>query len=186
MVAQLYGDEIEKRRAERKLKAASINPDPLQLEDSETSAPVTKSKKQEHTTDTYVIKIAGPSEGLDWYDSKANAFHTLEAARKAHVWSYPSTLLQKAKCAVFKDLWDKGNYMGGGLKFGGDFLVYPGELLFLPMRSAYTYLRRSITVSLALLNNCAGFTISDYQSARSSGLWKISDRRQEGSFIVWV
>lgn len=34
---------------------------------------------------------------------------------------------QKAKCLVFMDLWDKGYYMTSGEKFGGDFLVYPGD-----------------------------------------------------------
>ena len=52
---------------------------------------------------------------------------TLEAARQAGVWTYPTTSFEHAKCRVFQDLWEKGNYMGGGIKFGGDFLVYPGE-----------------------------------------------------------
>lgn len=29
--------------------------------------------------------------------------------------------------AVFNDLYDRGFYVGPGLKFGGDFLIYPGE-----------------------------------------------------------
>lgn len=33
------------------------------------------------------------------------------------------------KCKVFKDLWDKGYYITAGEKFGGDFLVYPGDPL---------------------------------------------------------
>jgi hypothetical protein len=27
---------------------------------------------------------------------------------------------------IFKDLWEKGFFLGSGSKFGGDFLVYPG------------------------------------------------------------
>lgn len=30
---------------------------------------------------------------------------------------------------VFEDLWNKGNYVTGGEKFGGDFLLYPGKML---------------------------------------------------------
>jgi hypothetical protein len=50
----------------------------------------------------------------------------LDAARAAHVWSYPSNAEERARCEVFRDLWEKGYYMGGGSKFGGDWLVYPG------------------------------------------------------------
>lgn len=35
--------------------------------------------------------------------------------------------LKNARIEVFKDLWKKGYFMGSGLKFGADFLVYPGE-----------------------------------------------------------
>jgi tRNA-splicing endonuclease subunit Sen34 len=35
--------------------------------------------------------------------------------------------LKDARIRVFKDLWKKGYFMGSGLKFGADFLVYPGE-----------------------------------------------------------
>lgn len=31
------------------------------------------------------------------------------------------------KCAVFKDLWEKGYYITAGEKFGGDFLLYLGD-----------------------------------------------------------
>lgn len=33
------------------------------------------------------------------------------------------------RAAVFADLWEKGYYLTGGQKFGGDFLVYPGDPL---------------------------------------------------------
>lgn len=34
---------------------------------------------------------------------------------------------EKIKCLVFIDLWEKGYHMTSGEKFGGDFLVYPGD-----------------------------------------------------------
>lgn len=58
-------------------------------------------------------------------------YETLEAARQAGLWTYPSTQEERARCAVFRDLHEKGYWMGGGLKFGGDWLVYPGRS-FLP------------------------------------------------------
>nr|CAG4648325.1 EOG090X0G6M [Moina brachiata] len=39
----------------------------------------------------------------------------------------PDQGLQRMKCLVFMDLWEKGYYMTSGQKFGGDFLVYPGD-----------------------------------------------------------
>ncbi|KAF8321580.1 tRNA-intron endonuclease catalytic domain-like protein [Clavulina sp. PMI_390] len=54
---------------------------------------------------------------------------TLASARNAGIWSYPSTQAERAKCAVFRDLHRQGYWMGGGLKFGGDWLVYPGDSL---------------------------------------------------------
>ncbi|RUS91624.1 hypothetical protein EGW08_000597, partial [Elysia chlorotica] len=42
-------------------------------------------------------------------------------------WSYPSTERDILRYRVFKDLWGKGFYLTSGSKFGGDFLVYPGD-----------------------------------------------------------
>ena len=53
-------------------------------------------------------------------------FATPTSAREAGIWDYPATADERAQCAVFRDLWEKGYSMGGGIKFGGDYLVYPG------------------------------------------------------------
>lgn len=37
------------------------------------------------------------------------------------------TINQTLRCRVFSDLWEKGYYITAGEKFGGDFLVYPGD-----------------------------------------------------------
>ncbi|XP_055871790.1 tRNA-splicing endonuclease subunit Sen34-like [Biomphalaria glabrata] len=42
-------------------------------------------------------------------------------------WEYPNTEKELIRYLVFKDLWKKGFYMTSGSKFGGDFLVYPGD-----------------------------------------------------------
>jgi len=93
----------------------------------------------------YTISVPTTSDTFAWYDSKYDdstndndndgdenperhtyTYETLDAARAAHVWSYPSNAEERARCEVFRDLWEKGYYMGGGSKFGGDWLVYPG------------------------------------------------------------
>lgn len=52
---------------------------------------------------------------------------TLPSAREQGIWDFPLTLEQRARCAVFRSLHERGFWMGGGLRFGGDWLVYPGE-----------------------------------------------------------
>lgn len=75
-------------------------------------------------TASYVFRIPAKSEEFSWYQERI--YYTLQEARDAGLWSYPSNQEERAKCAVFADLWRKGYYMGNGLRFGGDWLVYPG------------------------------------------------------------
>ncbi|KAF8968371.1 hypothetical protein BDZ97DRAFT_1655256 [Flammula alnicola] len=77
----------------------------------------------------YTIVIPASSSSLEWYDASACTYSTIESAREAGVWEYPSTLAERARCGVFKDLWKQGYFMGGGIKFGGEYLVYPGDPL---------------------------------------------------------
>ncbi|XP_076456632.1 tRNA-splicing endonuclease subunit Sen34-like [Babylonia areolata] len=42
-------------------------------------------------------------------------------------WAFPHTYLEKVRCLVFRDLWEKGHFLTSGQKFGGDFLAYPGD-----------------------------------------------------------
>ncbi|KAI0713417.1 hypothetical protein C8Q76DRAFT_768538 [Earliella scabrosa] len=81
------------------------------------------------TAPTFTVTIPASSSELSWYAPHASTYSTLEAARAAGIWTYPTSAYERAKCRVFQDLWEKGNYMGGGIKFGGDFLVYPGDPL---------------------------------------------------------
>jgi tRNA-splicing endonuclease subunit Sen34 len=74
----------------------------------------------------YTISIPASSASLEWYSPK-QIYTSLLSAREAGVWTYPSTLAERARCGVFKDLWKQGYFMGGGIKFGGEYLVYPGK-----------------------------------------------------------
>jgi len=73
--------------------------------------------------------VIRPSSELPWYRPKEQVYSSLEAASKAGIWAYPSTSFQRARCDVFKYIWSQGNFLGTGIKFGGDFLVYPGDPL---------------------------------------------------------
>lgn len=75
----------------------------------------------------YTVIIQPSSIDMPWYDPDAATVTTLDQARATGLWHYPIDALQQARCNVFEDLWRKGHFMGGGLRFGGDFLVYPGQ-----------------------------------------------------------
>ncbi|RXW21131.1 hypothetical protein EST38_g4726 [Candolleomyces aberdarensis] len=77
----------------------------------------------------YTITVAGPSSSLDWYTPNPHSHSTIESARAAGIWDYPSNLQERAQCGVFRGLWEQGNYLGVGIKFGGEYLVYPGDPL---------------------------------------------------------
>ncbi|KAI0317864.1 hypothetical protein OF83DRAFT_1119121 [Amylostereum chailletii] len=103
---------------------------PLSLAHTETPAgPPHKSTSVIASNLPYTVTIPASSEGRPWHDSAAHSYLTLEDARTAGVWTYPNTEAERAKCEIFRDLWEKGYYMGGGSKFGGDWLVYPGDPL---------------------------------------------------------
>jgi tRNA-splicing endonuclease subunit Sen34 len=83
----------------------------------------------------YTIVVPASSSSLEWYDSSVPSYSTIEAAREAGVWDYPSDLTERARCGAFKDLWKQGYFMGGGIKFGGEYLVYPGMYCFITLYS---------------------------------------------------
>jgi tRNA-splicing endonuclease subunit Sen34 len=56
-------------------------------------------------------------------------FTNLESARASGVWTYPTNLVEQSRCATFRKLWQEGMYLGQGIKFGGEFLGYPGDPL---------------------------------------------------------
>ena len=113
----------EQREAQR-AAAASNNAD-ADTGLADTGDPV-QAPRPPQTAPTYTVVVPGTSSSFSWYTPAPHAYSTIRAAKDAGMWSYPSDLTERAKCAVFRDLWEKEYYMGGGLKFGGDFLVYPG------------------------------------------------------------
>ncbi|CAI9721984.1 tRNA-splicing endonuclease subunit Sen34 [Octopus vulgaris] len=42
-------------------------------------------------------------------------------------WTFPSNAMQNLRYRVFKEFWEQGYFLTHGSKFGGDFLVYPGD-----------------------------------------------------------
>ncbi|KAF7322849.1 tRNA-splicing endonuclease subunit Sen34 [Mycena chlorophos] len=77
----------------------------------------------------YTVLIPASASSFEWYDPSACGYTTLDAAKAAGIWDYPSNLHERAKCGVFRGLWEQGMFLGIGIKFGGDYLVYPGDPL---------------------------------------------------------
>jgi tRNA-splicing endonuclease subunit Sen34 len=159
----------------------------------------------------YTISVPTTSDAFAWYDYNDNEDHdddsgrqrqrhtyeTLDMARAAGVWSYPTNADERARCEVFRDLWEKGYYMGGGVKFGGDWLVYPGAcFLFSLTLSVFFSLflaivccvdtRRSAALSFALCCNCADFPVRPVAPDRSRGAWPARYGYEEGTSFVWL
>lgn len=141
-----YADKIASKRAERAAKKQAAQPqatpdqaDPqaglVQLsapepeKSSSTPTPPADSAEEDLSQVVYPVKIRGLSEGLPWYQPESYTYHSIDQARQAGVWTYPSNAVEEARCQVFEDLWQKGHFMGNGLRFGGSLLVYPGALV---------------------------------------------------------
>lgn len=125
-------DKAQKKRLEREARKAAQKQNQtgdeaaaMFVPEPETSAPV--APPTQTLTHTHTVHVPGPSSELPWYS--ARVFHTIDEARVAGVWEYPRDVKERAECAVFRDLWEKGNYLGPGIKFGGNYLVYPGDPL---------------------------------------------------------
>ncbi|KAL7283050.1 hypothetical protein ACG7TL_002474 [Trametes sanguinea] len=133
-------EEAIRKRQEREAKRAAAArakalAEGLSVEETPISMPSSSYVEPRTATPTntsvpsFTVTIPASSTEVEWYNPNAHAYPTLASAREAGVWTYPSTPYERAKCKVFQDLWEKGNFMGGGIKFGGDFLVYPGDPL---------------------------------------------------------
>ncbi|KAI9056901.1 tRNA-intron endonuclease catalytic domain-like protein [Trametes sanguinea] len=133
-------EEAIRKRQEREAKRAAAArakalAEGLSVEEASIPAPTSSNVEPRPATPnnpsapSFTVTIPASSSEIEWYNPDARAYSTLNSAREAGVWTYPSTPYERAKCRVFQDLWEKGNFMGGGIKFGGDFLVYPGDPL---------------------------------------------------------
>jgi tRNA-splicing endonuclease subunit Sen34 len=128
----LTGAAIQKRK-EREEKRSRLNAMAAAATDGLSAGPshltevveaLPSSSTSEHAQPHSVVV---PTESsFEWYRPDECTFSTVESAKAAGIWSFPTTLHEKARCAVFRDLWVQGYFMGSGIKFGGDYLVYPG------------------------------------------------------------
>ncbi|KAK0459557.1 uncharacterized protein EV420DRAFT_273625 [Desarmillaria tabescens] len=112
-------EAIRKRREREQKKSKPVE---------EETEPIPKEPILGHPAHNIIIPASSLS--TKWYSPDACTYASIDSAKAAGIWDYPSNLHERAKCGVFRSLWEQGYFMGGGIKFGGDYLVYPGD----PMR----------------------------------------------------
>ncbi|GAA5885454.1 hypothetical protein JCM6882_009626 [Rhodosporidiobolus microsporus] len=136
----------------------------------------------------YTILIEPRSSPFAWYDpsSAAITYPTLDDAKAAGVWSYPLTPVQEARCKVFEDLWRRGFYMGGGLRFGGDFLVYPGDPLRYHSHFTLTVLSTRQTTIMPLDLVAYGRLATAVKKAHLLASWDEKAGRAEYASLEWA
>ena len=161
-----------------------------------TDAPSSPSPSSQPPANATVYTVAVPttSDAFAWYAPGAHTYETLDAAREAGVWTYPATKEERARCEVFRDLWEKGYYLGGGGKFGGDWLVYPGMCVYFLSSSAGIDLlppftctcRRSAALSFSLRCDRADLPVCPITSDGDRGAWSVGHGDKKGTSIMWM
>ncbi|KAJ3159748.1 tRNA-splicing endonuclease subunit [Geranomyces michiganensis] len=73
------------------------------------------------------VSIPSSSRGLVWFENGPRL--QFQQAIDAGVWHTPVTEIELLRYKVFCALWEQGYYVGPGSKFGGDFVLYPGDML---------------------------------------------------------
>lgn len=131
----------ERKRKEREAAAAAEGENLSQPAPSYAPPSAPQPSNSELKADIpYTIVVPASSREFEWYapgesstdDNAAQpaypnfVYTSISSARAAGIWDYPSTAFERARCGVFHDLWTQGYFMGGGIKFGGEYLVYPG------------------------------------------------------------
>ncbi|BGO89594.1 hypothetical protein NBRC10512_001555 [Rhodotorula toruloides] len=146
------------------------------------------SQKPDISNVPYTIIIEPRSASFPWYDptSPSVTYTTLDEAKEGGLWNYPETTLQESRCRVFEDLWRKGYYMGGGLRFGGDFLVYPGDQLRYHSHFTLTVLSTPSTTIMPLDIVAYGRLATAVKKAHLLASWDADKQQVVYASLEWA
>ena len=163
----------EKKAAEAaRLAALAANPDRPDLSTPEPAPGAMSTPPAQNTSSAHTVVIPTVSSSLDWYTPSSCSYSTISAAKAAGIWEYPATLQERARCGVFRSLWEQGYFMGGGIKFGGDYLVYPGmSNPSLTLQALMTWTRGSFALPFTFRRYSSGFTLVLSQANGDRGAW---------------
>jgi len=113
---------VEKRTQEiRKFKGtaskmATSRPTEIGGEPEKEVPVILREEEYEYT------KIAAGIDTRYWHRNDRTI--TVEEWRRSF---FPRNVMEELRLRVFVDLWEKGYYLSPASKFGGDYLVYPGD-----------------------------------------------------------
>lgn len=135
--AQTKRREREERRRAQQTALQDVEdslhtpPTPSTTAEATSTSPAASGPKDPSQSSSvpYTIVVPAPSSSLEWYDPLPYSYTTIAAAHEAGIWDCPANLQERARCGVFRGLWEQGFYMGVGIRFGGEYLVYPGAFL---------------------------------------------------------
>ncbi|XP_072281870.1 tRNA-splicing endonuclease subunit Sen34 [Pyxicephalus adspersus] len=117
-------ENINKGRSKRKRRHGDQEEEPME---SSSHAPIMDLQKLEETfhfpEEAMMVQIPTARTSID-------NIKEVDLCKASPDWPYTGEKKHELRFRVFRDLWKKGYYLTSGSKFGGDFLVYPGD----PMR----------------------------------------------------
>jgi len=130
-------ESAQRKRKERDERRARAKSNVVITDDSPPPLPISENPEQlvvntppasavAMPSAPYTVHVPASSSRLEWYAPESHLYSTIENG----IWKYPSTVQERARCGVFRSLWEQGYYMGVGIKFGGEYLVYPGMFSF--------------------------------------------------------
>lgn len=109
-----------RKKLQSQLEKGSLDISKLNADGEVSNPEITK----ERVIDDELKKICDVSKNHLWVQLHTECPFAEKTPRETN---YPSNEDERVRFAVFKDLWEQGFFLTNASKFGGDFLVYPGD-----------------------------------------------------------
>ncbi|XP_040181617.1 tRNA-splicing endonuclease subunit Sen34 isoform X2 [Rana temporaria] len=117
-------ESIMKGRSKRKRRHGE------QEEESMESSSLGPIKELQNLENTFLFPEEAMMVQIPTARTNVHSKEEVDLCKASLDWPYPGQTKHELRFKVLRDLWQKGYYLTSGSKFGGDFLVYPGD----PMR----------------------------------------------------
>uniref|UniRef100_A0A8C5N3H4 tRNA-splicing endonuclease subunit Sen34 n=1 Tax=Leptobrachium leishanense TaxID=445787 RepID=A0A8C5N3H4_9ANUR len=121
---EILSDRIAERRAKRRQQRGDVDETPME---SSSTGPI---KELQHLEETFYFPEETMMVHLPTARPSLGVVQEVDVCQASPDWPYAGQPEHEMRFKVFKDLWQRGYFLTSGNKFGGDFLVYPGD----PMR----------------------------------------------------
>ncbi|CAH2319235.1 tRNA-splicing endonuclease subunit Sen34 [Pelobates cultripes] len=123
-ILESLSDRIVEGRTKRKRKNDNEEETPME------SSPQGPIKELQDLAETFNFPQEAMMVHLPTARTSVGKVQEVDLHQASVDWPYAGQAEHELRYKVFKDLWERGYFLTSGNKFGGDFLVYPGD----PMR----------------------------------------------------